>query len=215
MAKRDEWAPFGALLWRIAEKEIYPISHSWTAAHRAAWALMLEALENEDWIARTTSPATYSFQHGEQEIPLGDGATIHPYFWEKLSEAERNEEPLVGLTLLGDSWAERKPNDGFDLFIRNRASGDIKGTIDHVQVRIPEGKLAAGRPKSSGRPKGSSSLMGQDRPIVEKARAYMEATGATAYAAAKMFGHEMPGSAGEARKIERLNDTLLGHRTLD
>lgn len=216
MSKADDWMPFRALLWRIVEQELHPLTQDWSTAISTGWHMMFTALENEAWVARTAKPTSYKFRKGRTNIPLGESGTIHQHFWECLREAEDRESPLATLSRESGSWAERNHGDeGFMFYIRDRASGATAGAVERVEIRIDAGRLAKIPTRRRGRPPGSSRLKDLDRIIVDRARAYMATTGATPYNAAMKFGAEMPGGATEVVKIDRLRETLLGRRSLD
>ena len=201
---RPKWISLTKSQILLADR-LQPITNDWLRAYRFAWQSLIEQLADSLIVARTADKLSYfcEFKSSTETVAvaLAEGDVIPATFWIYYTKARADTSQLAALRhkvpfAEHDGEVFRFAIDGL------KSEGILRGTVGAVEVP----QTTAGLPSRRGRPRGTTQH--DDAAVISKARAFMVQRRCTAHFAATQLAHEMPGNAGEARKIRRLYDAL-------
>lgn len=159
---KAKWIGFDELLFKLGGAPMVEILGDGDAALHAARHVMFLFLKHGDWIARTTSPETFEFKHGEHSIPLNSGNMIDPIFWRYFEDADATEAPYEALAR-GGPWAHwQYERDDFEFGLAGDHNGAIVGRAHGVEVWVRTGKFSG---PGRGRPQGSKTKETKRDPV--------------------------------------------------
>lgn len=175
-----KWIGFDELLFKLGGAPMEEILGDGDAALHAARHVMFLFLKHGDWIARTTSPESFEFKHGEDSIPLNSGNMIEPIFWRYFENADATGVPYEALAR-GGPWAHwQYERDGFEFGLAGDHNGKIVGRAHGVQIWVRTGKFSGpgrGRKEGSkgrGDPKGYNAAVARIVADINRAETLQE-----------------------------------------
>jgi hypothetical protein len=163
-APKPKWKGFDQLLCELADAMDKVLGDKDASLH-AARHVMLLFLKNDAWLARTSQPEGYVFDHGGHSVPLDQMDTLNSHFWRYYEAAEETGEFREALAR-GGPWAEWQFGvDDFAFGLPDDPAGPIVGRVRDVQVWARTGKFS----KQHGRPTGTKAYPVEDELALQEA----------------------------------------------